>query len=483
MLHEVDRQLCYELSERFEIAEQLEPQAGTVRVGVTYIRPTHQVGSAAAAVANFFIPGPIKVRAPGGTGGLGAEAELLAPDGRQAAAVVWRRDAMVVGTDKPSLSRIGDAHQLAEPLGDMVTDSAGATTEIVGAGTGYGANAAFAVTRLDASDIVSQVLVSTFTGGAHCCSVLTVVESRDGAWRTYDLGSWDGDTPAMPRDLDGDGVKEFRFVDQAFLYAFASYAESWAPPVIQNRVDGRIEDVSKASVYRPVFDKAAADSRIACLERSNGACAAYVASAARAGRLDGAWAEMLDAYDQASDWTLPTACRVRTSGSCPVGAEMTFSTFPEALQWFLGEHGYTRKVYIAPLDATGPSYDCGAARTVSERAICRSSDLAMLDRTLAVAYSRAMALARDRAALRATQRSFHQPSGTKAILSVWPRFTKIVSTNFSRSIESSSRETEERPDRRPGRRSNPPRWRAQRSRLPGEIPMTTPGAYGILGGC
>lgn len=123
VLSEVDRQVCYELSERFEIAEQPEPQAGTVRVGVTYIRPTHQAGSAAAAVANFFIPGPIKVRAPGGTGGLGADAELLTPDGRQAAAIVWRRDAMVVGTDKPSLSRIGDAHQLAEPLGDMVGDA------------------------------------------------------------------------------------------------------------------------------------------------------------------------------------------------------------------------------------------------------------------------------------------------------------------------------------------------------------------------
>jgi hypothetical protein len=123
VLNEVDRQLCYELSERFEISDQPDPRAGTVRVGVTYIRPTHQAGSAAAAVANFFIPGPVKVRAPGGTGGLGAEAELVTPDGRQAAAIVWRRDAMVLGTDKPSLSRIGDAHQLAEPLGDMVGDA------------------------------------------------------------------------------------------------------------------------------------------------------------------------------------------------------------------------------------------------------------------------------------------------------------------------------------------------------------------------
>ncbi|MEG2498415.1 DUF3313 family protein [Brevundimonas sp.] len=125
VLSEVDRQICYELSEYFEVTEHSDPQAGVVRVGVTHIAPTHQAGSAVAAVANFFIPGPIKVRTPGGLGGLGAEAELLSPDGRQAAAIVWRRDAMVVGTDKPSLSRIGDAHRLAEPLGDMVADALG----------------------------------------------------------------------------------------------------------------------------------------------------------------------------------------------------------------------------------------------------------------------------------------------------------------------------------------------------------------------
>jgi len=105
---------------------------------------------------------------------------------------------------------------------------------------------------------------------------------------------------------------------------------------------------------------------------------------------------------------LPTACRVRTQGECPVGAEMTFSTFPEALQWFLGEHGYISKVYVAPLNATGPSYDCGAARTPSERAICRSPELAVLDRTLAVAYTRATALSHDRTALRAAQGAFHE---------------------------------------------------------------------------
>lgn len=120
---EVDRQVCYELSERFTVVDQAGPDTGTVRLAATRIVPTGQAGSVASAAANFFIPGPIGVRAPGTTGGLAAEAELLTADGRQAAAIVWARNATVIGTDSPSLSRVGDAHQLAEVFGDMVGDA------------------------------------------------------------------------------------------------------------------------------------------------------------------------------------------------------------------------------------------------------------------------------------------------------------------------------------------------------------------------
>lgn len=123
VLTEMERQVCYEVSERFTVVDDDRPDAGRVRLAVTRVTPTNPAGSAAAAAANFFIPGPVGVRAPGSTGGLAAEAELLAPDGRQAAAIVWARNATVVGTDNPSLSRIGDAHQLAEVFGDMVGDA------------------------------------------------------------------------------------------------------------------------------------------------------------------------------------------------------------------------------------------------------------------------------------------------------------------------------------------------------------------------
>lgn len=113
VLGEMDRQVCYELSERFTVLDAPAPDAARVRLAATRISPTGQAGSAASAVASYFIPGPIGLRAPGTTGGLAAEAELLDPDGRQVAAIVWARNATVVGTDDPSLSRVGDAHQLA----------------------------------------------------------------------------------------------------------------------------------------------------------------------------------------------------------------------------------------------------------------------------------------------------------------------------------------------------------------------------------
>lgn len=122
VLREVDRQVCYEISERFTLATGPEGVA-RVRTGVVEIQPTGAAGSGVAAVANVLIPGPGTVRVPGTTGGLAAEAELVDPRGGQVAALAWARKANVVGVDTPSLSRVGDALQMAEPFGDAVGDA------------------------------------------------------------------------------------------------------------------------------------------------------------------------------------------------------------------------------------------------------------------------------------------------------------------------------------------------------------------------
>ncbi|WP_309092258.1 DUF3313 domain-containing protein [Phenylobacterium sp.] len=116
LLREIDAQLCFEASERYELVQE-NPDAN-LRAAVTRVNDTNAAGSLASAAAGFFIPGPIGVRVPGSTGGLGAEAELLTPDGRQLAAITWNRNATPIGTDNPSLSRVGDALQFAEPFAD-----------------------------------------------------------------------------------------------------------------------------------------------------------------------------------------------------------------------------------------------------------------------------------------------------------------------------------------------------------------------------
>lgn len=268
------------------------------------------------------------------------------------------------------------------------------------------ANLTFMVVQMDAADPVRQLILADYSGGAHCCTQVTVFERRDGRWNRSELGSWDGDVPATPKDLDNDGRKEMVFADQAFLYAFASYAESAAPPVIKQVHQGKITTLSADRAFRPTYAAYLEEVRAGCLAGSNGVCAAFVATAARLGQLDAAWSLMLGAYDQVSDWDLPKACRIRTQDACPTDAELTFATYPEALQWFLGKNGYAAPAYIEPLNAAGPSFECGAARTAGEQSVCTLPALAMQDRMLAMAYTRALALSRDRQALRASQRAF-----------------------------------------------------------------------------
>jgi hypothetical protein len=121
LLREVDAQLCFELTERYDLAPDPAQADARVRAIVTRVAPTGRVGSVAAAAAGFFIPGPLGLRAPGTVGGLSAEAEMLSPDGKQLAGLTWNRDAQPIGTDNPSLSRIGDALQFAEPFADTAS--------------------------------------------------------------------------------------------------------------------------------------------------------------------------------------------------------------------------------------------------------------------------------------------------------------------------------------------------------------------------
>jgi hypothetical protein len=117
---EIDRQLCLELAERFEIAPEDDAAALQVSAAITGVARTGAASSVVSAAASRFIPGPGSVRLPIGLGGLAAEMQARnGADGPVIGELAWSRRAQMA-MDRGSLSPTGDAHQAAEPFADAV---------------------------------------------------------------------------------------------------------------------------------------------------------------------------------------------------------------------------------------------------------------------------------------------------------------------------------------------------------------------------
>lgn len=190
------------------------------------------------------------------------------------------------------------------------------------------------------------VMFQTFTGGAHCCTSTQVVYPERGRLRVVDLGLADGAPGGeTPRDQDGDGLVDFLDRDNAFLYAFSSYASSAAPTTVTNIVHGRVVDVSTKPSFRHYHEELARETRRECADRTNndrnGSCAAFVAASARLGRYDQAMAEVGPLWERNPALPWPSGCRVaQGEEGCPEAQQIAYPDFPTALRAFLMEHGY-----------------------------------------------------------------------------------------------------------------------------------------------
>ena len=198
------------------------------------------------------------------------------------------------------------------------------------------------------------VMLQSFSGGAHCCNHVQLAGLSGGRLRVVDMGSWDGDELPIPTDVNGDGVADFVERDNAFLYTFAAYAMSYAPPSILNVIGGRVVDVSRRPGYRKLYMAEVEKAGEACrtapdgMDR-NGACPSYVASASRVGKLDEAWADMVRSYSATEDWEYPTGCAVIAKVECPEASRIVYKSYPEALLAFLKEHGYVAAAWTPPV--------------------------------------------------------------------------------------------------------------------------------------
>lgn len=182
-----------------------------------------------------------------------------------------------------------------------------------------------AVVDLD-GDGEPEVLVDTYSGGAHCCFA-DLIYRFDGSSYTHTQALW-GDGSAAVRDLDGDGKPELVTVADMFAYAFTSYADSYLPILIESYNAGKLTDVTFRFPAQVRADATHILKLIASGRRHKrdlrGLVAAYVADEDTLGR-------------KAASLTFLSKERKRGD----LGSKRRARAFEKALAKFLAKYGYT----------------------------------------------------------------------------------------------------------------------------------------------
>lgn len=216
--------------------------------------------------------------------------------------------------------------------------------EYVGVASGMDVPAASAsIAEIDPGNKSREVYFSSYSGGAHCCSQVTIAEETPAGWVAIEVGSFDGDGDYL-EDLDNDGVAEIVTVDNAFLYAFDCYACSAAPLVIHTIRDGKLVDSTTeprfAKNHRDWLKQLEDDADPETRWTSPGFLAGWVAESSRAGSGKAAFQDLLAHWDLTKDQGEETCLTGADLDACPAKDRKVLK-FPDRLKLFLDQHGYT----------------------------------------------------------------------------------------------------------------------------------------------
>jgi len=202
--------------------------------------------------------------------------------------------------------------------------------------------------RVDPDSPESQVLLADYSGGAHCCTHVQLLDWTNGAWRVVDIGTFDGEPfVSFPMDVDGDGVADIVQPDSRFAYRFDCYACSWMPPRIFNVRRGQLIEVSAEPRYRKLFEADYAEAKDACgkptaADSNAGYCAGVVADGVRLGRADEAWAFALG-HLKTYDEDVLARCKIERTPQEPCPVEQLYTgkdAFRADVAKILAENGY-----------------------------------------------------------------------------------------------------------------------------------------------
>ncbi len=230
-----------------------------------------------------------------------------------------------------------------QPVAKVFVDGEHVGT-LVGAETPQQPLALIQIVELDSSNPHPEVLLSSFTFGAHCCRETKILTSdvTGKQWVEVSLGYFDG-SPIEATDP----LKKSQYIihtyDNRFLYRFGCYACSAAPSIILQLIGTEFHNVTRKPQYLSIHKENLRDmeERLndALKEDPNGFLAGYVANKALVGELWSGWRIMLKNYNIDTDWGLKECEEgVDANGNCK-GEEITYD-FPAALKKFSTETGY-----------------------------------------------------------------------------------------------------------------------------------------------
>jgi hypothetical protein len=239
-----------------------------------------------------------------------------------------------------------------------------------------------AIRRLDNSPTLPQVVITGYSGGAHCCtSTVVATAGSDDAWKFVKLGVMDGDEGFSFLDFDHDRSSVLVDYADGFNYAFASYAGSISPTRIRKFSENGLHDVTGEPRYRSFLldqlRQMEQDAARSAPPEPNGYLAGWLAQKALVGQFDEGWRTVLASYDGQST-NVPEACAVDKSAwvkseygyylVCPEGQQLR-RPFLEALALHLAELGY-----ITPEQSAAIGYDPAQVEAQRKEATARYAE-------------------------------------------------------------------------------------------------------------
>lgn len=231
------------------------------------------------------------------------------------------------------------AGDIGTPPRMKVADASGHSVTLTGAvalSTDRGNR--FGVGKIEGANKPSVLIVATPASDPCCLRVQIVYRGRSGL-KIAEAGEMPSDVAErFPSDLNDDGPREWILPDRRFTADFGP--SSPPPPMVFRFERGALKDVSASGEFGEVFNNHLAPAQRLCTLGSSGACAAFVASAARLGKAEWAWDIMLTNYARDPVHQAAGDCGPdEVEAACPT---IDHKAFPDRLRRFLVSAGYVR---------------------------------------------------------------------------------------------------------------------------------------------